>query len=741
MPETNKTTLKQLLTEYFLVIPDYQRGYAQGRDNPRDINVLDMFIETISETLRKDDSSLSFDYVYGNIREENGVKIFYPVDGQQRLTTLFLFYVYCYQKNENKDFLSHFRYSVHPDTNSFIKLLIKNGSHEPELLNQNGSLKPESVEVWKEWLGIMSLLHTDPCVSALFNAYRKIELKLKGIKPESYINKLEAITFQFLDTKKNNLSDSVFWKMNARGRQLTESEVFKAGVIKNFDEPGKKENFAQSFSSFYTKIFSDLVKIGHDAADNTSEIDGGGIISRVDKIIMRVIKSYCQWMTSENEFKLTEPVASEKYWKKVFDKNDDISVAFPRFFQFYSSHNIGEFLPARACAGVKNYLLEALSVNVIPAMILFFRLMDPETPDVEERFRYWMRVSLNLIDNSQNIAALKSVLNTLSDREHMASIETAAVFDDIKFDEKDATLTEQLKEERLKAVLLSDDSGNKWREPIENAENLEILDGKISVLLDINGAKESSEKFKEYADCLAKLWNHCKESEKNTGTMFSQTLLPYYTKDLPETGKWIPVKFTGPEVAKDMLYNSMAGTFSKYAYDIVNGKPRREASDDSPYWIRALCGEYGEKLIKAICSDNTGFISTYMGRLPVLWSKYGCTWHSYNNVVLSVRNEYISKLLTTEEFELTNMVHNKIFTESNEELPYFKEWEILLTAGKRYHFRTEDWIPEKIFLLDEEYKEIPDTGSHYCVNIKDSQSAIEEAKNVIEKATKDGFTL
>ena len=204
------------------------------------------------------------------------------------------------------------------------------------------------------------------------------------------------------------------------------------------------------------------------------------------------------------------------------------------------------------------------------------------------------------------------------------------------------------------------------------------------------------------------------------------------------------VFYDGPATANGMpgLHHMVAkflkDTFCKYAYDIVYWKCRKNATDDSPYWIRALCGEYGEKLIMSTCSDdNQRFVSAYWDRLPVLWAKSTCTWRSFNNVILSERNEYISKLLMTGKFKLTCLNHNGI-----SKLPYFKEWEILLLFEERYHFRTEDWLPDKIFLLDKEDKEIiSKEGTHYCVDIKDAQSVVEETRTVIAKAQDEGSSF
>ena len=68
----NMYNLKELLTEYVFIIPDYQRDYAQGRQNPRDEHVLNMFVDEISNALSSG-KSLHLDYVYGDIEERNCV--------------------------------------------------------------------------------------------------------------------------------------------------------------------------------------------------------------------------------------------------------------------------------------------------------------------------------------------------------------------------------------------------------------------------------------------------------------------------------------------------------------------------------------------------------------------------------------------------------------------------------------------------------------------------------------------
>ena len=383
-----------------------------------------------------------------------------------------------------------------------------------------------------------------------------------------------------------------------------------------------------------------------------------------------------------------------------------------------------------------------INSDILSACIAFFGREREWTE--YDNLKDWMRFVCNILDNTDN---------SLERTKLFVSIGMAC---DIKKEieryqiENAPVLKTQLEEEQRKLNLI--ENNKSWAEPIIEAENHEILNGRISVLLNITDATENPEKFKTYYNCLKNLWDGCiMTNGKINGTKFALKLLPYYEEKLPPKGIRIPVKFSEPDNAKDILYNSMPDTFCKYAYDIVYCKCRKKATDDSPYWIRALCGEYGEKLITTTCGeygeklitttrskDEQGFVSAYWNILPVLWAKSTCTWRSFGNVILSERNEYISKLLTTEKFKLTDLKHNEI----SNELPCFKQWEILLLFEGRYHFRTEDWLPDKIFLLDKEDKEIiSKEGTHYCVDIKDAQSVVEETRAVIDKAQNEGFSF
>ena len=83
--------------EFAIYIPRIQRDYAQGRTDDATRQIRDRFVEDIFDSLvhfQETGKCLDINFIYGNIETEDGKKRFIPIDGQQRLTTLFLLHWY-----------------------------------------------------------------------------------------------------------------------------------------------------------------------------------------------------------------------------------------------------------------------------------------------------------------------------------------------------------------------------------------------------------------------------------------------------------------------------------------------------------------------------------------------------------------------------------------------------------------------------------------------------------------------
>ena len=95
---TSQTTFWTLLNEYGVRIPIIQRDYAQGRDDNPTAVIRSKFVHSLHQTLLANDPTrpLDLDFVYGEVKHRDDARLRYliPLDGQQRLTTLYLLHWY-----------------------------------------------------------------------------------------------------------------------------------------------------------------------------------------------------------------------------------------------------------------------------------------------------------------------------------------------------------------------------------------------------------------------------------------------------------------------------------------------------------------------------------------------------------------------------------------------------------------------------------------------------------------------
>ena len=129
-PAQKQSFLQLLKSVNKFVIPKIQRDYAQGRS---DMNgkvfyseIRDNFLAALSNAL-VNNRELVLDYIYGS---DDNAQYFYPVDGQQRLTTLFLLHWYVGVKEhklngETVRELEKFSYETRDTTIEFCSSLLR----------------------------------------------------------------------------------------------------------------------------------------------------------------------------------------------------------------------------------------------------------------------------------------------------------------------------------------------------------------------------------------------------------------------------------------------------------------------------------------------------------------------------------------------------------------------------------------------------------------------------------------
>lgn len=211
-----------------IVIPIIQRNYAQGRKSPEVDRVRSRFLDSLYKAVTE--KPLTLDFIYGDIDEEGNM---IPLDGQQRLTTLFLLHWYAAKKcnvpEEEYKFLNNFSYETRYSARYFCSVIV---DYTPEFK------KTVSEEIINQgWFPLD--WEKDPTISSMLVMLDAIDEKFKNIADLWEKLKEKCITFYFLPIKDMGLTDELYIKMNSRGKPLTQFEHFKAELereIRRIDE-------------------------------------------------------------------------------------------------------------------------------------------------------------------------------------------------------------------------------------------------------------------------------------------------------------------------------------------------------------------------------------------------------------------------------------------------------------------------------------------------------------------------
>ena len=108
-------TLFELLDQYNVSIPIVQRDYVQGKN---EAIIDELLIDIKNAVINK--TQLGLNFVYGKTEGT----LFIPLDGQQRLTTLFLLHLYACRELPDKDtILKKFSYETRRSSREFLERL------------------------------------------------------------------------------------------------------------------------------------------------------------------------------------------------------------------------------------------------------------------------------------------------------------------------------------------------------------------------------------------------------------------------------------------------------------------------------------------------------------------------------------------------------------------------------------------------------------------------------------------
>ena len=254
-----------LLSRYRVVIPGIQRHYVQGANNPKAESVRKQFIKEIFTAIEEKQNEFNLHFIYGPINTD-GEDSFVPVDGQQRLTTLWLIARYAVEKAEPSDrkdllrLLSRFTYEDRINAKRFCQALTCEDSRwditqdpNPEILCQDWF-----VDYWKKDETVASMMRMLSTIHEEWNKHQNT-ITVEDV--------LEVIASKIrFELKIDAFGDDIYMKMNARGLQLTQWENFKGKFSEELCEDIKEtwDNEMEELSNLYFTCSSEQ----HELPDN-----------------------------------------------------------------------------------------------------------------------------------------------------------------------------------------------------------------------------------------------------------------------------------------------------------------------------------------------------------------------------------------------------------------------------------------------------------------------------------------
>ena len=257
--ETHKISFWKFIQQNAIEIPIIQRDYAQGRIGKEYLRA--SFLKELKEALDNKEKPLKLDFVYGS-QENNHLQ---PLDGQQRLTTLWLLHWYIALRagklEEASEILNKFSYETRISSREFCENLCRVDNFEKFV---EGSV----VDFITQQTWFYSFWKQDPTIQAMLRMLAGEDEVLidnieklfeKGTKEDfdcywRLLTEETPIAFYYQPLENFGLSDDLYIKMNARGKQLTPFENFKADLIGYIEQQAKEKEEWKRLLDIYRGI-------------------------------------------------------------------------------------------------------------------------------------------------------------------------------------------------------------------------------------------------------------------------------------------------------------------------------------------------------------------------------------------------------------------------------------------------------------------------------------------------------
>lgn len=590
--ETNNgetLTFLDILNDSKIEIPIVQRDYAQGRNENK--RVLQAFLQALKDSLLEQ-KKIKLDFIYGNNTDD----AFQPLDGQQRLTTLFLLHWYVAAKENKldksvKETLSNFSYETRISSREFCKDLIGKSIVVFEKEEKISSRIVDSNWFFLSW-------KLDPTINAMLNTIDDIHENFFEVDNLwETLSSLKLITFNYLILKDFGLSDDLYIKMNARGKLLTTFENFKAGVQQkiNQHEWEKGIEFRDSFLLKIDTKWADFFWNNFKKRNSTDEAQMNFI-----KTLLMISVALDSKLGSEDIRKIQEDTSALNLLNYI---NYDTYKFIYNTYETYSDTDLStfslnlDFWRHQSKESITSTIMvgddESNSSSYTQKVLFYAQTEYMFRNSIYDSIKYeeWMRVIRNIISrgnvdkNGKRPDIIRSpdtfhgVINLISE----LAEGSGDIYKYLSSNSLKSTFAkEQIEEEKRKAKIVNDRP--ELKNLIFETEDNELLRGRIAFVLDCIEYDNKPENLNEGLLCdIQKVFER------------------YFSND----------SCLNDELRRAMLTIDIDGKFEFYSYwwsywNVANATKRKLIGQfrELEYYMYSEQSEYLKKLILKLTSKN-----------------------------------------------------------------------------------------------------------------------------------------
>lgn len=608
-----------IISKHIVEVPIIQREYAQGRKTEKVKSIRKRFVKDLVKSI-VENREIHLGFVYGkidgkeNLRRKvlnreavysileavkfyaNNLELkinanieevttdnssqtilkFIPLDGQQRLTTLYILYWYLYfkgAKTSSIDWLQHFKYTNRKSALAFCNELTDvatiNILRDKLKKNPKSNIKElitNSSFYLKKW-------NKDATVSGMLEMLLSIEKEFDSHSDFDFISlDIDNLPFKFdfMDLDSLNQTDELYVKMNSRGKQLSDYEHFKSWLQEkhsNSIDPNWLDSFWKKLDTEWLNYFWRKVNVDFNALDdyyynyiknlalmyclsNNTEIPFDNFKDLYSQIRNTEIydNKKISYIPLENFIIKREKDGEEK---EFFLFNEDtlqfIEKTFNSLLFLEKNTNFKEL-------GIEQIICNPFIDNDITDLFLKQNTFTPSLWNTvfyyafiifindrehsnysTEALKQWLRYTRNSIYNTyiqspENFnSALKQIKNLEVFKFNISKAILNNEVENVFFENS------QFEEEKLKLELLLNTD---WQEPIIKAENHPYFFGQIKFILDFSKDESNNyilEKFIKYSNAVSALY---KDDIRLTSERILERFLlcqglylPYYKSD------------------------------------------------------------------------------------------------------------------------------------------------------------------------------------------------------------------